>query len=416
MPERSNGAVSKTAVLCGTGGSNPPTSAIFFDSNLQSVIFQLGGARNLSLLEIEKVFPNLKFEKNFTENFAEFSGKNFTAKNFEKLGGAVRVLQFCEFATRESLPEKIANKLQVASCKLQEKKINFAISAFGAKKLARNLKSILLKTKKILREKNFVARFANRNFENFSTTQFSREKNFTEFCVVFVDGKFAILQTIAAQNVENFAARDFKKKARSMEIGMLPVKMARVFLNLTREKSGSFPTKIFDPFCGTGTIPVEAHFLGAEKIFAADVSPESLRKTRENLAHFRVENCAVFSHDATTHFPENVDDAAIATETFLGPIFPRKLSETDFKTARGAVEPILEKFLENVARGKFSTAVIAIPFWRGENGEFFFLEKILARADFFWKNVRRDLLFIRANQFVGRQVLILKDAQKIFSN
>lgn len=61
----------------------------------------------------------------------------------------------------------------------------------------------------------------------------------------------------------------------------LPSQMARALVNLVTPPAAS----ILDPCCGTGSILLEARFLGIEA-YGCDVNPRMVGMSRKNLAHF----------------------------------------------------------------------------------------------------------------------------------
>src|SRR3989338_8061162 len=112
---------------------------------------------------------------------------------------------------------------------------------------------------------------------------------------------------------------------------MLPPKLARMMVNLARAPSGGI---VLDPFCGSGTVLMEAGLLGY-RVIGSDVSAEAVRRSRENLtwAHLkgaRIEKCDVRS----LPFEEGVVDAVV-TEPNLGP--PRRGRESSADSQRVAI-------------------------------------------------------------------------------
>jgi len=63
-------------------------------------------------------------------------------------------------------------------------------------------------------------------------------------------------KTVAVQDFEDWGKRDYGRPEAEGHIGMLPPKVARMMVNLAQVNY------ILDPFCGTGTILMEALTLG----------------------------------------------------------------------------------------------------------------------------------------------------------
>lgn len=148
----------------------------------------------------------------------------------------------------------------------------------------------------------------------------------------------------AIQDIEAYARRDRGRPHADPGTGMLPPKVAQMLINLslgppasaTRPSSsrseataGRPGGTIYDPFCGVGTIPMEALLMGLT-VAASDASPKQVERTRENLgwlsrvfqdSGLMAQNSKVFVHDIAKALPPvdrgSID--AIATEGWLGP-------------------------------------------------------------------------------------------------
>lgn len=76
--------------------------------------------------------------------------------------------------------------------------------------------------------------------------------------------------------------------------------IARALVNL-----GQCRTEVLDPFCGTGGILIEAGLMGLT-CKGLDISEQMVAGTKQNLAHFRITDYAVYQGDATVidqYFP-----------------------------------------------------------------------------------------------------------------
>ena len=89
-------------------------------------------------------------------------------------------------------------------------------------------------------------------------------------------------------------------------------KLSRALVNLSRCREGDV---FFDPFAGTGSIPLEAHMVGA-RVVAADLSKEMVRGALSNMALFGQQWLGVLRGDATSSPVTRVD--AIATDVPYG--------------------------------------------------------------------------------------------------
>lgn len=109
-------------------------------------------------------------------------------------------------------------------------------------------------------------------------------------------------------------------------MGVLPQKLARIMCNLTGLKDGI----IWDPFCGSGTVLMEAAMLGFD-ILGTDIDHKALSDSNENIQWLRDEG--MISDTKYNLFPldiKNVEKkivkdikrtgiAAVVCEPFMGP-------------------------------------------------------------------------------------------------
>ncbi len=101
--------------------------------------------------------------------------------------------------------------------------------------------------------------------------------------IVFIGTKqgFLIGCTTWVQAFEDQSNRDFGRPARGMEVGMLPVQLARIMINL----SGVAPNEtLLDPFCGFGTVLTEAIAMGHHRVIGADKEVKMVDATEKNLS------------------------------------------------------------------------------------------------------------------------------------
>jgi tRNA G10 N-methylase Trm11 len=152
-----------------------------------------------------------------------------------------------------------------------------------------------------------------------------------EYCFLVTPTEILIGKTIAVQDAEAWSTRDFGRPRRNAKQGMLPPKLSRMMMNYA-DVDFSRAT-VFDPFCGSGTILMEAALLGASSLIGSDINADAITDTEENLAwletqHVSVPPMQLITASAQTvaqHItPQSVD--CIVTETYLGR--PRKGTET----------------------------------------------------------------------------------------
>ncbi len=125
-------------------------------------------------------------------------------------------------------------------------------------------------------------------------------------------GENFMAKTVAVQDFEDWGKRDYGRPAAAGHIGMLPPKVARMMINISRGQT------ILDPFCGTGTILMEALILNLKAV-GSDIDPNQIERTKKNL-DWLGKNAELFIWDArkiSEKLTQKVD--AIVTEPDLGP-------------------------------------------------------------------------------------------------
>jgi tRNA G10 N-methylase Trm11 len=341
---------------------------------------------------------------------------------FKSIGGSIRMLEEIRMQNSEcGISENIADYLDQ---EFSEGKIQFGLSVFPERKVMS--KEIALEVKKELKKRGRSVRCINRNFQNLDAGTLHKEKIFSkkggsEIVILRQkNGEPIVARTLAAQNVEDFSLRDYHKPERDMQVGMLPPKIALMMVNMA-SRNGEPPKHIWDPFCGTGTVNIEAERLGIQNI-GSDISPKMIDAAQKNFQHFYGKTGEFFVHDAArklqmTNGSSPIEYDAIVSEGYLGPIFGQPLSEKDLQNAQNKVEPIMRKFFREIGEMKnIHTIVISLPFWRMKNGRDGFCESVFMEMQKSWRSVitrdlstsRGSLLYRRESQVVGREIFVLE--------
>lgn len=379
----------------------------------EKYILQFGNNPYLSRAEIKSRLKEFYEDFKISQTFSIYAGKISDAqKLLDTLGGTIKIGKLVFQGNKKEVNQKILDYL--LSIFSRDKKNNFAISTLP-EKTSWN-RNILLNLKKSLKKEGLSVRFANRNFASLDTGAFHKEKGVIEICILQKGEDVFLFHTLATQNVELFAKRDFGKLIRDMNVGMLPPKLALMMLNLTTQNS-KLPNCVWDPFCGTGSILIEAGFLNINTI-GSDILDKMIENTKKNFEYYFVnQKTNLFQNDASKMLDKKIEAEAICTETYLGPIYRFPLSDNEFIEAKQKVSKILEGFFE-VVHQNFSgkIMVVAIPFWKLKNDNLGFLEKPVEIAkkvwqtseDFDYNTLRQSFIFRRENQITGREIFVFK--------
>lgn len=164
-------------------------------------------------------------------------------------------------------------------------------------------------------------------------------------------GMIDIVLTVWLQDGLTWAKKDRSRPYQDIKRGMLPPKVARIMVNLaTRGKSGT----LLDPFCGTGTILMEAMQLGLN-VVGGDTDPKGIEGTEQNLSwmissyNLKANTQNLKVSDAT-HIDDHIQSVDyIVTEPYMGPLLDNRKS-----LEMGKVQDIA-KGLDKLYRGCLRT-------------------------------------------------------------
>ena len=273
-------------------------------------------------------------------------------------------------------------------------------------------------------------------------------------------------KTIAAQNPTSYAQRDIGKPARDLRAGILPPKLAQMMLNLgewllREQRSHPLPPHphpnpnpllplrsasyggqawgegiiVLDPFSGSGVIPVEC-LLRGWMVIASDSSQKAVDACKRNIDWLRRTftipaakiPSSVSKHNALKPFDfSHIRDERlrpgptfIVTETSLGPSLRTRPPAQEAKKLRTENESLQIAFLRTVTSSIPGIPIVCTwPVWYLRTGPLF-LEKV-------WKEIehigleavlppdtppssplRPTLLYRRPDQYVGREIVLLR--------
>lgn len=160
-----------------------------------------------------------------------------------------------------------------------------------------------------------------------------RKQHVAEFSLLEDNGQLVIARSKWIQDADAWVLRDRKRPYQNIKRGMLPPKLARIMVNLATH--GEMVT-LLDPFCGTGTILMEAALLG-HPVVGSDLDPAAVKGSEANLAWLKTRypklesnTFHLYSVDAV-HVDQHVQAIdSIATEPYLGPLIePQHLPRPD---------------------------------------------------------------------------------------
>ncbi len=178
-----------------------------------------------------------------------------------------------------------------------------------------------------------------------------------DVCIFTHDNVATIGITTHVQDADAWSLRDYGRPARSEEMGMLPPKLARIMVNLAHVSKGE---TLVDPFCGSGTILMEAALATeAKKIFGSDIETHQIADTEKNTAWLiaqhilfesdaeRIESRVADARRLSDFFaPHTID--AIVSEGYLGPMLKGHESQAALYRNADEITELWKKSLINI--------------------------------------------------------------------
>lgn len=344
------------------------------------------------------------------------------------LGGTIKIFDLIGFNLNNN---EIQEKLFDIDTLQTEQRINFGISGYGKINqkfiyhLGKDLKNYYI-------EKGLRARFVTgKNIDLSSVIVTENKLLIRGFELIIVKNKdlYFLGRTLAVQDYKKYGERDFGRPKRDDRNGMLPPKVAQIMINLSQaHKESTF----YDPFCGSGTILQEAILPNYKNVFGSDLSEKQIVDTKENLRWLadnylskKLDENHFFVADAATDKPGFQVDA-IVSEGYLGKPSQKTIidAEEEIIELTNFYEKVLQNFKTFLAPS--GVIVLAVPFFI-TNGKNYYLP-IMDRLSGFKlqtpipKDIkvkmspRNTLTYHRSDQFVGREILILKLASSSHNN
>ena len=198
-----------------------------------------------------------------------------------RLGGVTRVGDIIdEIPVRELKAEYLAKLL--TKHPRGPGKIVYAISLFGEESEKRPLKNLPIGLKRAFQEQGLRTRWFAGERGDVAPAAVAKLHMIEEgydLCIGIHRHQAWIGLTRQVQNADLWSVRDYGRPFRDRRVGMLPPKLARLMLNL----AGSSPPTLLDPFCGGGTVLMEASLLGFRHLIGSDIDSKQMEGSRQNL-------------------------------------------------------------------------------------------------------------------------------------
>ncbi len=386
------------------------------------VYFILGARPKLSIAELETVLGD-DFEITLTADqvlLADTSEKNLGALQ-DRLSGVVKmghIIGELPSWNEDDAADLIAT---YASGAMGKNKISFGVSVYNltdakqTKALEKDLNNFGVRIKKQLRESGRPVRFVSSKEPRLSSAVVETNGLLSsggEYVLLVQEDKILIGQTESVQDFRSWEARDIGRPARDRRSGMLPPKLARLMINL----SGINPqgATLLDPFCGSGTVLMEATLMGFETVIGSDISEKAVTDTGTNMDwlsekfHAASSNITLRTTPAA-ELPDHLDTPVdcIVAEVFLGNPRSQTVDPFEMKKIEKDLMPMykdsfvaLKNLLKSTGR-----AVVAFPAFKQKDGTWYRLpiQDMLTSIGY---KIEAEHLYKRSDQFVARNIFV----------
>lgn len=335
-------------------------------------LFQLGFSPKLASLEISSLLrlSKTKHQKtHLTPSLILIEPQKPISPHdlIQQLGGTVRISQYKHQTDHDHLVTALTKLL----IKPNTSKPNFSVSSTHKNT---DTTQITKQVKQNLNQRGFSSRFVLPSSSFLNPIQISSQ-NIIEFILVPQKTSISIFQTIAVSPVLDWQNRDQNRPIIDPQGGMLPPKVARIMVNLSRQPTFPANPSLLDPFCGSGTILQEALLLGFN-VYGSDIDSKAISSSTQNIIWLQKKHQFTGSHHLFTQDVLNLNPTnfhplphAIVTETDLGP--EKKLTPDEIKSQTTKHHNFYSQVMSHL--GKLqpagSSLVIALPQYRHPSSE-----------------------------------------------
>ncbi len=284
-----------------------------------SLLFLLGNTPRLSLAEVRATIdPQAEL---INAQVAQAKTNQSAQTLIDRLGGTIKIFQPIDrlnvTTETKTLTDYLTQKLaQIAQ--QQTTKLSFYIAQIGQEHRER---IDLNRIKQNLKTLNLKARFSPGKRNGLSAANLLHQKT-VELNLIYTDESIILAKTVAVQNIDLWTVRDRYRPYTQRQKGMLPLKVARMMVNLAIRQDELQKKSLLDPFSGSAGVLMEAATVGVKNLMAADNDQQAVKGSRLNLNWLREKfhlpiEYEVYHQDATQlQLTKKID--YLVTEPFLG--------------------------------------------------------------------------------------------------
>lgn len=192
------------------------------------------------------------------------------------------------------------------------------------------------------------------------------------------NGKLNYGMSLGVQDIESFASLEYDKPYTDKRMGVLPAKLARMMVNLAGLKPNQ---TLWDPFCGSGTILLEAFKQGIH-VIGSDIDSKAVRMSEANIewlaakegnksTKYKVFKMDILKPDShILGLLRKTDFDGLVCEPYMGPPALETIGEKRARALLEGVKSLYVALFEILEHSKLSNfnAVIIVPSYRTPRG------------------------------------------------
>lgn len=376
--------------------------------------FELGRIKDLCASELTTVLKDCSLvDKNIDTLIFEMDLDDAQALQ-DRLGGTIKIVEIfkkiseineAESAIEDFLKEEFAD---------ESGKIPFSITTLSFKRSQQpNIKQLLNFSKKILKSLGLNSRFVNKGPVSPPPSTIYKARVIEKGVDInIIQGQHGIYlgKAVTIQNIDAYSKRDFDKPNRDARVGMLPPKLAQIMINLCGDSK-----TIYDPFCGTGTVSMEALLMKKDTV-GSDIDERLVDYSNKNLEWLEREfqtssKYRIFKSDAQNltkkDLPEEID--AIITEGYLGTPLSNEPDEYTIEKIFSELLGLHSNWLKRVHEltPQHCKIVMCLTAYQTKRGLIHMqgFEEVAEEAGY---KISKDFTYKRSDQIVVRDLLILE--------
>ncbi len=279
---------------------------------------------------------------------AILEAEGYAYKVLERLDQALRL------ETDSSCAEPVKHRaaltricgLELFNCKAETNEIVTALRSINLNKVLRESESFAVRVKRVKRhaleidEMTLERKLGEIILKKATKAKVNLKNPDKIFTGILTDGKFIFGVKLADILPKPFFERRPTKKP-FFHPSAMQAKLARCMVNLAKPRVGNL---VFDPFCGTGGMLVEAALIGC-RVLGSDIKRRMAKGTVRNLAYFNITLEGVVVADARRLPMMEVD--CVVTDPPYG-----RSATTVKRTTRQIIEEVLTSARELLGKGR----------------------------------------------------------------